>query len=875
MRDFFDEHDEELDDAFEDDSDIEITDLKKEKQEETAKEIMRHVKKHDLPRSKKSKKRKKKSKVDKYGNLKIKSYLGKAIYLRENKNTPIPLFILALIAGFTLDVLKILKNLVLMALLLTIATAILVSMFLWKKIEPTYNKYNEFAEEVVANADYNSFKLQESSYVYDADGKLLVKLRADQDSSYLAYSEIPSTFIDAFVAVEDRTFWDNPGIDLKGIVRVVYNYIKSEGDEAHGASTITQQLARNIFLTHEVSLERKGKEMLIAMKLTSKFSKEEIMEFYCNDVCFANAYYGISSAAKGYFNKNVNDLSLSQIAYLCAIPNSPEYYNPYKYPDRAVQRRDKILKDMCSQGLISEEERDSAIAEEIVIERPTYEFNDYLSTYATDCAVRYMMQLNGFEFRYKFDNTDDYNNYYSKYDESYADAKNKLYTGGYKVYTSLSKEVQSNLQTILDEQLAFTEEINEETGIYTFQGAVTVVDNETGKVIATVGGRSQDTASQTYGLNRAYQAYRQPGSSIKPLVVYTPALMNGYNPNTTVYNIDVTKAKEKGVDVQKLTGSPMTLRSALEQSKNGVAWQVFDKFGAEYMLSFLNQMEFSRICPDDYYNASSLGGLTHGVTTVEMAGAYSTIENHGMYRGTTCLTSIKDRDGNEIYKDITPVRVYKASAADTVIDMMKGVLTVGTAKGIGWGKASDIVAAGKTGTTNSNKDAWFCGFTPYYTVTVWCGYDQPKSMKGLQGATYPAKIWKEVMLNLTEGLDPVDDFSKGDYSDEADDVNNLNMAADLPPEAYDKYLPGRTDDEELASGYTVYDYRKDRVIGETVDVIIAQINATVPGDTGTLQALYSQGCNTISTLYSIKYTNEKQSQLDAAYNAKLIVLPTP
>jgi len=820
-------------------------------------------------------KHKKKSKVDKHGDLKIKSYIGKVIYLRSREGTKLPIFIISLIAGFILDALRILKNLILTLFIFIVVVTVVAGLLVWKKGEPRYNEYNKFANEVVSKADYNTFKLQESSYIYDADGKLLVKLRADKDSSYLAYNEIPSTFVNAFIAVEDRTFWDNPGIDFKGIARAVYKYVKSEGDETHGASTITQQLARNIFLTHEVSLERKGKEMLIALKLTSKFTKEEIMEFYCNDICFANAYYGISSAAKGYFNKNVKDLSLSQVAYLCAIPNSPEYYNPYKHPERAIDRRNKILRDMCSQGMISKNERDKAIGEKINIEKPTYEFNDSLSTYATDCAIRYLMQLNGFKFRYKFTDTADYNSYYSKYDESYASAKNKLYTGGYKVYTSLSKEVQSNLQNILDEQLSFSEDKDESTGIYNFQGAVTAIDNETGKVIAVVGGRSQDTASQTYSLNRAFQAYRQPGSSIKPLVVYTPALMNGYTPNTTAHNISIPAAKVKGVAVQSLTGRSMSLRRALEQSKNGVAWQIFDKFGADYMLSFLNQMNFSKICPDDYTDAASLGGLTYGASTVEMAGAYSTIQNHGIYRGTTCLTSIKDRDGNEIYKDQDEVRVYKASAADTVVDMMKGVLTVGTAKGIRWNMSSKIVAAGKTGTTNNNKDAWFCGFTPYYTVTVWCGFDTPKRMANLQGATYPARIWKDAMLKLTEGLEQISDFSKVDYSDETDDLSNINIADDLPEDAYSKYLPGRPDVEELSSGYTVYDYRKDRVIGESVDVIIAQINATQPSDISILHNLYNEGCSIINTIYSVKFTNEKQRQLDAAYNAKQINIQTP
>lgn len=805
---------------------------------------------------------------------KIKTYLGRVTYGKNYKHTPIPLFILELIGAIFLDILKILKNLVLWTLVILIVAIAVGGVFAWKKIEPIYNKYNDYANEVVENATYNDFKLQESSYIYDTNGKLLTKLRADQDSSYIMYKDIPPAFVDAFVAIEDRTFWDNSGIDFKGIARVIYYYIKTKGEEEHGASTITQQLARNIFLTHEVSLERKGKEMLIAMKLTSKFSKEEIMEFYCNDICFANAYYGISAAAKGYFNKNVNELSLSEICYLCSIPNSPEYYNPYKNPDRAIPRRNKILKDMFEQGLISEEELNKALNEQIVIERPSYEFNDYLSTFAIDCSIEYLMEKSGFNFRYKFDDMNDYESYQESYNNAYANAKNDLYTGGYRIYTSLDKNVQEGLQGILDNNLSFSEEINEENGIYSLQGAITALDNETGKIIAVVGGRSQDSEKQSevYSLNRAFQAFRQPGSCIKPLVVYTPAIMKGYTPNTSVMDISVSEAKKKGTDVQKLSGTPMTLRSALIHSKNGVAWQIFDKFGGDYCMDFLNQMEFRKICPNDFFNSSALGGLTYGTTTVEMAGAYSTLQNHGIYRGATCIISIIDSNGEEIYIEPEGKQVYKASSADTVVDIMKGVLTEGTGAKLGWSKASKTIAAGKTGTTNDSKDGWFCGFTPYYTVTVWVGYDTPQKLNNLYGATYPGQIWKDSMLYLIQDLDDKTTFEKGDYTGENATESACERQSDLPPDAYEKYLPGRDDGEELAPNYYVYDFRHDRVIGETLDVIILQMNAldkSSPTFATDLQNLYVQGTATVNTMYGNTYKNERKAQLDQTYNLKL------
>lgn len=790
---------------------------------------------------------------------KQKSYIAKILNQKEKPNA----FLLGieLLFAFILDILRIIKNTILSLFIVIIVCGVLGTLVAWIMIEPTYKEYKEFADNAVNNSTYDTFRLTESSYIYDSDGGLIVKLKADQDSSYIEYDDIPTQVVDAFVAVEDRTFWNNPGIDLKGLVRVMYNAVKTKGNEIHGASTITQQLSRNIFLTHEVSIERKAKEMLIAMNLTKKYTKREIMEFYVNDICYANAYYGIEAAAHGYFNKSVKDLTLGQITYLCAIPNSPSYYDPYKNPDRAVTRRNKILKDMLELDYITQKEYNDAVAEEIVIEKPKFEFNNYETTYAIDCAVEYLMRENNFEFRYKYDNMEDYTNYKKDYDEAYEVAKAQLYTGGYKVYTTIDTEVQAEMQSVLDDGLSFNSEINEESGIYTLQGAMTVIDNDNGKVIAIIGGRSQDDDSQTYSLNRAFQSNRQPGSSIKPLVVYTPALENGYTPESQVKNIDVDKAKKKGADIDKIGGSTMTLRNALEQSKNGVAWYLFTKLTPKVGLKYITDMEFASIVPDDYYSSASLGGLTYGATTVEMAGAYAAIENHGYFRRPTCIDKMIDKDGNDIYREAEGKQVYTEKAADTAIDLMKGVITKGTASKLKWYKSTKVEAAAKTGTTNSNKDGWMCGVTPYYTVTVWVGYDQPKEMKNLWGSTYPGQIWKSAMLKLVEDYDE-GEFTEADYSDEDDLINEEHS------EGYYSYMPGRDDSEELSTGYTVGDFRSDRVIGEKVDSAalgLYYVDTNSSDYETQLRAQYNLAQSYIDTIYSRSYKKEKQDMLDAAY----------
>jgi membrane peptidoglycan carboxypeptidase len=242
-----------------------------------------------------------------------------------------------------------------------------------------------------------------------------------------------------------------------------------------------------------------------------------------------------------------------------------------------------------------------------------------------------------------------------------------------------------------------------------------------------------------------------------------------------------------------------------------------------------------------------------------MASAYSTLENHGYYRNPTCISKIIDSDGNDIFRDTSEVAIYDEKAADTVVDMMTGVLTNGTARKLEWYKSTDTVAACKTGTTNESKDGWLCGFTPYYTVTVWVGYDQPKTLSNLYGATYPGNIWKESMLYLIEGLDTVEEFEKTDaYYEESVYTGDGN----------ETYLPGRSDDEMLSDGYSVADYRNDRTIGEGLDVVINQMYALDKTDLNfpvNLQQLYNNGQAIINQIYSQKYTSELQGKLDQAF----------
>lgn len=610
-----------------------------------------------------------------------------------------------------------------------------------KKIE---NLYHDAKTKVAASSE-ETFKASQTSLVYDSSGELISTLKGEKDVYYLGIDSIPYYVKTAFISTEDKKFYSHNGIDFKGILRAAKAII-TDRKISQGGSTITQQLARNIYLSYEKTWERKVEEMFIAMELEKLYDKSEILEFYINNVYFSNGYYGIQAASKGYFNRDVKQLSLSQMVFLCAIPNNPSLYDPVVNMENTLKRRDRVLLAMKEDGKITNEEYEAAIAEEIVLERPVTEKNNYAETYIYYSATRKLMEAKGFEFRYRFADTAAEAEYDEAYRAMYEECQKSLYTGGYRIYTSIDLNLQDRLQAAVDEGLAEFDEVSEE-GIYTLQGAATCIDNATGRVAAIVGGREQNLPG--YTLNRAYQSFRQPGSAIKPLIVYTPILETGnYTPSTIVVDEKTEEGPKNSNDSYE---GNITLRRAVTQSKNTVAWALFQELTPKVGLSYIEKMNFSKIEDGDYVLSTALGGFTTGVSPVEMASAYATLANDGIYREPNCIVKILDADGEVLVGETQEeTQVYKENAARMMTDMLKGVLTEGTGKGL---SIDGIALAGKTGTTNDNKDGWFVGYSAYYTTSVWVGYDLPKKMKGLSGASYPGKIWKAFMATAHEGLE--------------------------------------------------------------------------------------------------------------------------
>lgn len=670
------------------------------------------------------------------------------------------------------------------------------------KYGDTFEEYQKLAEKLVSESTPDTFRQTETSLVYDSNNKLISVLKGEKDVYYLEYKDIPPNAIKAMIAIEDKKFMKHSGIDLKANVRAFIALIKHKGGVTQGASTITQQLARNIFLSNEVSIERKLKEIFISVELEKKYTKAQIMEFYLNNIYFANGYYGIQAASKGYFNKTVDKLSLSQIAFLCAIPNNPTLYDPEEHPENTIKRRDRILYQMYKDGWITEDEYNEACQEKIELVQKKLSKNNYVETYVFYCATRALMAQDGFEFRNEFESEEDRERYEEKYNELYNHYQKSLYTEGYRIYTSIDMDKQKKLQQAVDENLKeFTDKTKD--GIYTLQGAAVSIDNSTGKVVAIVGGRYQKTTG--YTLNRAYQSYRQPGSSIKPLIVYTPAFERGRYPNDYVED----KKFEGGPSNSdgKYLGK-ITIREAVEKSKNTVAWKLFEELTPKVGLSYLLEMNFNKIDKNDYYPAASLGGFTNGVSPLEMTAAYATLENDGVYREPTCIVEIKDSKGNVIVGDNeSKKRIYDVNAARMMTDVLTGVIKRGTGAGLG---LDNMPSAGKTGTTNDKKDGWFIGYTPYYTTGVWVGYDIPKALSGLSGATYPGYIWKQYMNAIHKDLEykefPAyqDDRPASDEdtveTEETETMDTLTEETQDEIETEDMTEDENIDDEDIQNG---------------------------------------------------------------------------
>jgi len=620
------------------------------------------------------------------------------------------------------------------------------------KVKPLLERSREVAYDTLAQMERKDFSMLSDTEIFDKDGMRIGIINAGH-YEYVDITKISPNLQNAYIAQEDRRFKTHNGVDWIATTRAALALVKHRGAITQGGSTITQQIIKNTYLTQEKTFTRKMVEILLAPEIEKTYSKADIMEFYCNTNFYGHQCYGAQAASRYYFGKDASDLEVYEAAVLVGISNSPSAYDPILHPDAALKKRNEVLESMLEVDMLTKEEYGKAASQPLRIIQEQQEGTDdsYLTSYAIHCASLELMKQDGFEFRYTFSDKPDYDSYMEKYTAAYNEKNDSIRNGGYKIYTSLDQDIQNMLQTSLDEVLSPYTEL-QDNGKYALQGAAVIVDNQTNYVVAIVGGRG--TQDQ---FNRAYLSARQPGSTIKPLLDYGPAFDTGeYYPSRIVndHQWEDGPANSGG----RYYG-PVTVREALNRSLNTVAWQVLEDIGIDTGLSYLDKMQFQRLTyVDNGVPALSIGGFTNGVRVVDMAKGFSTLANNGVYNDRTCILKIEHEQEGDLTARTYAVtkQVYSIDTAFMLTDVLKGTITSSYGTGRALGLSGDMPVAGKTGTTNSSKDTWFCGYTRYYTGAVWVGYDTPRAMPGIYGSTYAGVIWKNVMNQLHEGLEPWD-----------------------------------------------------------------------------------------------------------------------
>ena len=740
------------------------------------------------------------------------------------------------------------------------------------------------AEGIIASApDVSTIDVSPEGYatkIYDDGGNEIQTLSTSGSNRiYVDVEDIPITLQHAFIAIEDERFYEHNGIDIKGIFRAGTVFL-STGRMSEGASTITQQLLKNnVFKAYNEStiekIKRKIQEQYLAVKLETVMDKQTIIGNYLNTINLGNGYYGVQTAAQGYFGKDVSELSLSECAVIASITQSPSSLNPVKYPAENQKRQLKVLNNMRNQGYISQAEYDEAVSDDVYariqdrkieVASSTYSYfvdalidqlikdlmeqKGYTETQATNMIYKNGLQVYSTQNMsmqqiadnvindpdYYPDNTElsiSYSlavkdtkgnvNYYSHYGLLDYYKKDK----GQSNFTLIFKD-KDDAQTYIDEYknsiLANGGEVVSESVSYIVQPQMsfTIMDQHTGQVKVIVGGRGEKSGNRT--LNRAVDTMRQPGSSIKPLADYGPALDTGAITLATAiddapyYYPGENSKLVKNYFVGEYRGL-MSVRTALKLSENVPAVKVLAQITPQVGFNYLLKFGFSTlISPKEAVNGNhdvvpslALGGLTYGVHNIEMCAAYAAIANQGTYTQPVYYTQVKDKDGNVILDNTQPLThtVLKKSTSWLLTNALESVTAAGTA-------LSNQPTAGKTGTTQNVTDKWFCGYTPYYTAAIWLGYDD--NSKELSGYIDHRKMWRTIMQEIHDNL-PTGSFEK---PDDIVETEVCSQSGKLP-------VAGLCDQDPRGSQLVTEYFSKDNNPTDTCDV---HIKVTICDDTG-------------------------------------------
>ncbi|MCH1626834.1 transglycosylase domain-containing protein [Ferdinandcohnia quinoae] len=556
--------------------------------------------------------------------------------------------------------------------------------------------------------DDKKLVMNSASRLVDQDGNLITKLYYE-NRDLVSIQDIPDYVQNAFIAIEDTRFYKHHGIDLQAISRALYKDILA-GGKVEGGSTITQQLAKNVFLTNEKTFLRKTKELIIAINLEEKYSKKELLEMYLNQIYFGHGAYGIQSASKLYFNKNVNELTIEEGALLAAIPKAPTKYSPINNIEKSKERRDLVINLMEDKGYLKPEEAVRLVGKTVSLNVQEFVKEPALLTYID-------MVFDEAKARYSLSNEE-------------------LMRGGYTITVPLNVNLQKTAYEMFQDPNNFPG-IDESA-----EGAFVLLDNDTGGVLASIGGRNYVRK----GTNRV-NIKRQPGSTLKPLAVYGPALEeHEFEPYSLLVDKKVSYGDYEPSNYHDTYKGKISMYDAVLESTNAPAVWILDKLGIPTVKNYLKKTGIS--IPDQGLSIA-LGGLKEGISPIDMAKAYRAFAREGNVIEPHIISKIVDRNNNVIGQASTnEINAFSKQTAWYMTRMLEGVVKKGT------GKAGEYLGAlaGKTGTTNMPnaekgiKDAWFVGYTPSVVGAIWMGYDQTDDRHYLKtGSAAPTRLFKEIL----------------------------------------------------------------------------------------------------------------------------------
>lgn len=602
--------------------------------------------------------------------------------------------------------------------------------------------------------------LNQPSILYDDQGNFMDNVITREQRYVVKSDEIPDNLKKAFVAIEDERFYEHKGIDIKRIAGVIASNIKgklSGSNTVQGASTITQQLIKNAVLTNEVSYERKIKEMYLALELEKHLSKDEILTTYLNTIPMGGYQYGVSAAAQRFFSKNVSDLNLIECAYLGGLTQAPTSYDGLseinkENPSRYLNRTKSVLFKMHELGYISSEQYNNAINE--------------IDTTGIKFKPNNKLSKTNFEWFTRPTITQVKQDLMNKYKYTQDEVDKLIANGGLKIYTSMDRNLQNNVQKVLDDPnnyKAITNNPNEknEDDVYKLQASATIIDYKTGHVKALVGGRGEQPAMSH---NRAYYDLKSIGSATKPLTVYGPAIDLGLGGAGSVVNdspltnkeLSSTGYKDQPKNEYNSYRGPLTFREAIKISSNLAAIKVADEVGVSNSIAYGEKLGLVYGPHSRGISTTALGQFQNdpnnpdGGNTYTLASAFGVFGNNGVKTNAKLYTKVLDSHGNVLLDTSTPeeIKIFSPQTSYIVYDMLKDQVESGSAKPAKFG---NIPVAGKTGTTTGDKDYLFAGLTPYYSAAIWIGYDKPREMRTSSGIV-TSPIFGKIMGLAHKGL---------------------------------------------------------------------------------------------------------------------------